>query len=194
VWDWVRAPDIYGPYCAMKHKEYQEYNDIYTGGWGMETANNYSILRYADVLLMAAECEVEVGSLTRAWELVNEVRGRMADHPEYWVRFDNDSLASNYQIARYPNGGSSDPFQTQEGAREAVRFERRLEMGMEGHRFWDLKRWGVTKSTLNAYIEKESKTRAYLDGAVFEDHQIRFPIPQSEIDISEQTLHQNPGY
>jgi hypothetical protein len=195
-WHLYRAPDLYGPYSAMKHKEHQEYSDTYTGGWGMETANNYSILRYADVLLMAAECEVEadVGSLDRARELVNQVRGRMVDHPEYWVRFDNDSLASNYQIARYPVGGLSDPFQTQNGAREAVRFERRLELGMEGHRFWDLKRWGLAKSTLNAYVEKESLTRAYLDGVVFEDKHIRFPIPQEEIDKSEKTLHQNPGY
>jgi hypothetical protein len=118
----------------------------------------------------------------------------MADHPEYWVRFDNDSLAANYQIARYPSSGPSDPFQTQEGAREAVRFERRLELAMEGHRFWDLKKWGVVKSTINDYLEIEKTKRSYLIGAEFKDRNIRHPIPQYEIDVSKGVLSQNPGY
>ena len=65
---------------------------------------------------------------------------------------------------------------------------------MEGHRFWDLKRWGITKTTLNAYLEKESQLRFYLAGAVFKDWNIRHPIPQAEIDKSDSSLRQNPGY
>jgi len=195
--DWIRDQDFSGPYISIKHVYYQEeegINSTATGWTNGITANNYSIMRYADVLLMAAECEVEVGSKDRARELVNLVRGRMADYPEFWVRQENDSLAANYQIVLYPTGGPSDPFQTQEGAREAVQFERRLEFGMEGHRFWDLKRWGVAKTTLNAYLEKESELRQYLKGAKFEDKHIRHPIPQDEIDVMEGVLDQNPGY
>jgi hypothetical protein len=195
--DWIRNQDFGGPYNSIKHVYYQEFEGINSTamGWisGL-TANNYSIMRYADVLLMAAECEVEVGSRDRARELVNMVRGRMVDHPENWVKRDNDSLAANYRIVRYPTGDLSDPFQTQEGAREAVQFERRLEFGMEGHRFWDLKRWGMAKSTLNAYLEKESELRQYLRVATFEDKHIRHPIPQDEIDVMEGILKQNPGY
>ena len=193
---WITDQAYGGPYSPIKHVYYQEEEG--TGsqqGWGGgQTANNYSIIRYADVLLMAAECEVEANNLSRARELVNEVRGRMADHPEFWVRFDNDSLAANYIISRYPMGGPSDPFQTQEGAREAVRFERRLELAMEGHRFWDLKKWGVAKSTLNAYLETEKEKRSYLKDAVFKDKNIRHPIPQDQIDLMKGLLKQNPGY
>jgi hypothetical protein len=195
--DWHRSPDHFygGPYHPKKNGYYLADNGTLNQvGWSLQNANNFSLMRYADVLLMAAECEVEMGGLDRARELVNEVRGRMADNPQHWVRFDNDSLAANYQISRYPSDGPSDPFQSQEGAREAVRFERRLELAMEGHRFWDLKKWGVAKSTLNTFLAKESLKRLYLQEAVFKDRNIRFPIPQNEIDISFETLVQNPGY
>ncbi len=193
--DWIRDPNFYaGPYHALKYSHYMANADLYEAGWSHFTANNYSIIRYADLLLMAADCEVEEGNLDRARELVNMIRGRMADFPEYWVKDDQGNHAANYVIARYPKSGPSDPFQTQEGASEAIQFERRLEMALEGHRFWDLKKWGIAKSTLNTYVEKESIKRTYLQGAVFEDHNIHFPIPQDEIDISEGTLKQNPNY
>jgi hypothetical protein len=195
---WIFDQAFSGPYNSIKlvYRQDEEGVGSQPGSeWGGgTTANNYSIVRYADVLLMAAECEVESGDLSRARELVNEVRGRMVDNPQHWVRFDNDSLAANYQIARYPSSGVSDPFQTQDGAREAVRFERRLELAMEGHRFWDLKKWGVAKSTLNAYLEIEKTKRSYLLTAEFADKNIRHPIPQYEIDISKGVLKQNPGY
>jgi hypothetical protein len=180
-------------------------NSQATGWMSSRNANNYSIIRYADILLMAAECEIEVGSLNTARELVNIVRARARDGA--WV-LENGAVddgshqgpngeapAANYVISEYPSdGGPLDPFTNQEDAREAVRFERRLELGMEGHRFWDLKRWGITKTTLNNYIERESHIRILLEGAVFEDKHIRHPIPQGEIDLSEPYLKQNPGY
>jgi tetratricopeptide (TPR) repeat protein len=194
---WIPDQAYAGPYSSIKHVYYSIEEGIGSQpGWGGGTsANNYSIIRYADVLLMAAECEVEENNLDNARELVNEVRGRMVDYPEYWVKFDNDSSAANYVVARYPTGGYSDPFQTQEGAREAVRFERRLELAMEGHRFWDLKKWGVAKSTLNAYLDEEKVKRPdQLETAFFNDWSIRHPIPQNQIDISKGTFTQNPEY
>jgi len=65
---------------------------------------------------------------------------------------------------------------------------------MEGHRFWDLKRWGIAKSTLNRYVQREAHIRDLLSGAIFEDKHVRHPIPQSEIDLSDPYLKQNPGY
>ena len=105
---------------------------------------------------------------------------------------DGTTNAANYVVVRYPAAGA--PFDTQANAREAVRMERRLELAMEGHRFWDLKRWGGAKDYLNAYIAVESTKRTYLTGAVFDDRDIRFPIPQTAIERSEGTLLQNPGY
>jgi hypothetical protein len=161
---------------------YQSEENTYAqaSGWFRAmNANNYSIIRYADILLMAAECEIEIGSLDEARSLVNQVRARARDGA--WVLKNgavddgshmgpNGELpAANYEISEYPSdGGPLDPFTNQESAWEAVRFERRLEFGMEGHRYWD--------------------------GAMFEDKHVRHPIPQSEIDLSDPYLKQNPGY
>ncbi len=194
--DWIRDQNWGGPYSPLKNVISQEEQGIgmQTGGWTNTTANNYSVLRYADILLMASECEVEAGNLTRARELVNMVRARAA-RPESWVqKEDGSGPAANYEIIEYPAGGSLDPFQSQAGAREAVRFERRLELGMEGHRFWDLKRWGIAKETLNRYIASEKHIVKCLDAAVFNDRNIRHPITFGEIQLYHGKLKQNPGY
>ncbi len=197
--DWIRNQNNGGPYAPKKNVFYQaeQGSGSHAGGWGGGlSANNHSLLRYAEVLLLAAEAEVEGGNLDRARSLVNEVRGRIADHPETWVKDPDGADAANYVISRYPNGGPNDPFQTQAGAREAVQFEKRLELAMEGHRYWDLKRWGGTKDHLNEYVTEEAAKIPLpnIVGAQFNDRDIRFPIPQSAIDRSEQTLSQNPGY
>lgn len=212
---WIRDQQNGGPYSPVKHVySRSEEGDSLGGnqyhGWVSQlwapgiSANNFSILRYADVLLMTAECEIELGNLDKARELVNEVRSRAKNGS--WVLTGgalDDGLhigpngelpAANYQIEPYPMGGELDPFQTNEGAMEALMFERRLEFGMECVRFWDLKRWGIAKSTLNAYIDKEKELRQYLNNAAFKDHNIRHPIPQVEIDNMRGLLKQNPGY
>jgi hypothetical protein len=193
--DWIRDKNFYfGPYSSIKHLYHISSAGAYADGWGIRNANNYSIIRYADILLMAADCEVEVGSLDRARALVNEVRGRMADHPEFWVKDELDLNAANYVIARYPTGGISDPFQSKEGANEGIQFERRLELALEGHRFWDLKKWGIAKSTLDAYAEREGDKIIYLQNVEFNHKNVRFPIFQDVIDRSDNTLKQIPGY
>ena len=70
---------------------------------------------------------------------------------------------------------------------------------MEGNRFFDLQRWGVAKDVINTYLAKESQSRTYLTGAVFQDRHVFHPIPQAAIDQSNDdngspTLVQNPGY
>jgi hypothetical protein len=84
-------------------------------------------------------------------------------------------------------------------ARKAVRFERRLELAMEGHRFFDLVRWGIAPETLNAYIAKEKNLRQYLIGAEFTPGVNEyFPIPERQVILStidgKPTLQQNPGF
>jgi hypothetical protein len=206
---WIRDQDWSGPYSPLKNIYYKSEEGLYSGttGWmaGLTNANNYSIIRYADILLMAAECAVINNDLNRARELVNRIRARARDGA--WVLLNGavddgshigpngEAPAANYVVNEYPaDGGLLDPFSSQENAWEAVRFERRLEFGMEGHRFWDLKRWGMTKSTLNKYIERESDMRILLEEAEFEDKHIRHPIPKQQIEISEPYLKQNPGY
>lgn len=188
---WIRDQNFAGPYSPKKNVFYQAEQGACSnaGGWGGgTTGNNHSIIRYADVLLLAAECEVEVGSLENARMHVNEVRSRAAN-PDHFVKTADGTDAANYVISTY-----DDAWTDQSVARAAVRFERRLELAMEGHRFFDLKRWGTAEQVINEYLATEKTKRSYLDGASFSDQFLRLPIPQSAIDESKGTLTQNPGY
>ncbi len=159
-------------------------------------------------MLWAAEAEVESGgSLNKAEDYVNMIRNRAANR-DGWVHTyidPNDPSkgftnipAANYFIMPYPEGY----FQSQgkDYALKAVRYERMLELGMEGHRFFDLVRWGIANTEINAYLQKEKISRTYLNGAVFTPNKNEyFPIPQTQIDLStgaggKPQMIQNPGY
>ena len=192
---YIRDQAYGGPFSPKKRifkKAEQGSNSINGHSWGANgaTAINYNILRYADVLLMAAEAEIETGNVARGIELINQVRGRVKNNPDTWVKLPDGSDAANYEIELYDTGLS------QAEAREALRFERRLEFAMEGHRLFDLNRWGITVQVMNDYYAKESEPgkRAYLVGATFAPHRVLNPIPQQAIDRSVGTLTQNPGY
>jgi starch-binding outer membrane protein, SusD/RagB family len=198
--DWIRDQANGGPYAPIKNiyakRQQEAYSDKSFWSSGI-TANNYTIIRFADVLLMSAEAEVEVGSLEKARELVNQVRARAAN-PAGWVKTYVDPAdpskgysstpAANYNIGLYP------AFATKEFARQAVRFERKLELAMEGHRFFDLVRYGIAAEELNKYISVEKARRSYLNNATFTKGQDEYyPIPSSQIDLSKGALKQNPG-
>ena len=194
---WVRNQAYAGPFSQIKKmysaSEQGVGSDTQAGWHGAGlTSLNHNVMRYADLLLMAAECEVEAGSVDKAMEYVNMIRTRASDEST-WVKDADGNNAANYEIATYPGGMSKDD------ARTAVRTERRLELGMEGHRFFDLKRWGSASSVINTYLAKESIKRTYLSGASFQDKHLAFPIPQAAIDQSNDddgvpTLTQNAGY
>ena len=178
--------DISGPYSSKKNF-YTAGDDTNrgTGGWGEQRSGiNYHIIRYADVLLMAAEAAVETGNLEKARGLVNQVRSRAKNSPKA------DS-SPNYVIDTY-NSAWTDAA----AARSAVRHERRVELGMEGHRLFDLRRWNIMVETLNAYIANEGRTIppfAARANAVGSKH-TALPIPLDAIDSSQGALTQNPGH
>jgi len=186
--DNVRAAfgDISGPFVAKKNF-YTAGDDtnIGTGGWGEQRSGiNYHIIRYADVLLMAAEAAVETGNLEKARGYVNQVRQRAINSP----RADS---SPNYVIDTY-NSSWTDA----NVARKAVRFERRLELGMEGHRLFDLRRWGTFVDVMNAYIANEARTITNYGqkSQAAQSRHLRLPIPLNAIDTSEGNLSQNPGF
>ena len=186
--DNIRASftDISGPYVNKKNL-YTAGDDTNkgTGGWGEQrTGINYHILRYADVLLMDAEAAVETGALEVGRGYVNQVRARAKNGP----RADS---SPNYVIDTY-NSAWTD----QAAARNAVRHERRVELAMEGHRLFDLRRWGTMVSTLNTYIANESRTIANFGTKAnpVQDKHNALPIPLNAIDSSQGALKQNDGH
>ena len=190
--DWIRASfdDISGPYLPKKNV-YQK-DDVANqaqGGWGQQLSGiNYHIIRYADVILMAAEAAIELGDLEKGRAYINQIRERAKNMT--YIKAADGSDAANYQIELY-----NQPWVDQAAARIAVRTERRLELGMEGHRFFDLQRWGIAENVINNYIKRESATIIpFGKGHSFESKHNLFPIPLSAIDGSGWVLAQNPGH
>jgi hypothetical protein len=195
--DWVASQAFGGPFVNMKNMFRQSEQDAGFGGiissyyYVGNSAVNYNIIRYADVLLWAAEAEVETGNPEQARVYVNMVRSRALNGCT--VAIDNSSGAPS---ANYSMGLYNTPWTSQTAARNAVRFERRLELSQEGHRFFDLVRWGIADTYLNAFLQVE-KTRgvgSVLSTATFTKGRSEyFPIPQQEI-LLDPKLKQNPGY
>jgi len=254
---WIVAQGYMGPYTPRKNtfKESQagKYSNVEGSYWvpGL-TANNVNLIRFADILLWAAEAEVETGYPDKARDYVNRVRARAADssgwvknsdnelnakavtrnqaefdvinvpsftgiQPFDWVvrkdldqtwvllsvKPDGTKVWNAYNPPRYKIEIYKDPWTDADFARKAVRYERVLELAMEGHRFFDLVRWGIADQEINAYFQKEKTRRDFLkeptEATFTKGKNEYFPIPQNEIDLSVDAhgvkhLHQNPGY
>ena len=199
--NWIRDQAYAGPFSPKKHvNKSSDNNGVATNINNVrQTAKNYNAIRFADVLLMAAEAEIEVGSLEMARTYINLVRTRAANPSGFVANtnpsgFVNGTAPANYQVKPY---GS--PFPDQNIARKAVRFERRLELAMEGHRFFDLVRWGIAAEVLNPYLATETVRRSYKNGSggFTKDKNEYYPIPNRVIQIAKidgNILDQNPGY
>lgn len=192
--DYVRDRAYAGPYTPKKQSPYKAENGSLT--WTnnpRQNANNYRIIRLSHVMLWLAEVEVEIGSLDKARDLVNQIRKR-ASNPDGFVKMANGTPAGNYVVKEYATAWTD-----KAAARKAVRFEQRLEFAMEGHRFFDLVRWGLADQVINEYLTVEQTKRTYLRGTKFvKGKHEYFPIPAQEILNSQldgrPTLTQNPGY
>jgi len=184
---WIRDAGNAGPFVVVKNVLDQGQITAGTApGSTNVTGLNVNLIRLADIYLMAAECAVENGDLSRALVLVNKVRARAALLPPKTVA--GGFPAAAYRVSPYPS------FANQTYARNAVRMERRLELAMEGHRFFDLVRWGIAKQTLESYFGFEGGYFNYLRGITIETRDDYFPLPQDQIDRSKGILKQSPGY
>lgn len=208
---WIRNPVNDGNKSPIKNvyaaSQKDAFTDVGSAYWGPTelVANNVNIIRFSDVILWAAECAADANDLTAARTYVNMVRARAAD-PTGWVYKASNynapqaiyetqtTPADNYKIGLYTVA-----FADKAAAIKAVRFERRLELAMEGQRFFDLVRWGIAATTINTYIAREKAARPLKLNANFVAGKNEYmPIPQGEIDNmnSDGTvrLAQNPGY
>ncbi|UPK69628.1 RagB/SusD family nutrient uptake outer membrane protein [Chitinophaga filiformis] len=205
---WVRDQDYAGPYAPKKNVYWQYNQDKYKdpNSWAPGSAINLVLIRYSDVLLMAAETEAELTNLDAAQAYVNMVRTRAANPQTRVYKYIDDTKpmggfsntpAANYVIASYPAGAFTG--MGKDGALKAIRFERKLELAMEGQRFFDIVRWGTAPAELTRFFAYESKITTDLNGGKFvvgrNEH---YPIPQRQIDLSfkngAKTLEQNEGY
>lgn len=237
-----------GTFHAQKHVWWQRNADIgfNTAGFFPGSGVDYPTMRFADVLLMAAEAEIQAGSgsMQDALDYVNMVRERAANPDGFVQNSHNEAYAlavvsseqamlntnpSQYDWVvrtdenatytflggdagdlsnwnKYPNPADEynidtytmSEFTSGVGALRKVQFERKLELATEGHRMYDLWRWGRGQSRMSDYfayqgqITNDVETSNSFIGAPY------FPIPQNQIDIStvegEQVLTQNPEY
>jgi starch-binding outer membrane protein, SusD/RagB family len=202
---WIRAPAYGGPYSPKKNVHEQSSGAQSNVGWAptQQNAVPIHIFRYADMLLLLAEADVETGALEDARAIVNEIRTRAGvtaqgpgtDKSNIAVPINDPSITwAHYQVGLY-----NTPFASQDEARTAVRYERRLELAMEGQRFFDLRRWGVFQQVLTDYLSVESTRRLFLAAAapVTDRHHL-YPIPSIQIELSKVNgapqLTQNPGW
>ena len=187
---WARAPATYGEFSAMKGLQPVGSPAVEQVGPFYASSKNTIIIRYADALLWKAEALIELGREDEALPIINQVRTRAANSA---VKDADGNDVSNYDVSTYQDGQNID--WTQETAREALRFERRLELAMEGWRFFDLVRWGIAAETLNDYFDAETQRRDYLEDAGFQEGRDEYlPIPQQQIDFSDGSYTQNPGW
>jgi len=209
---WIRFPPTEGAYSAKKNIASQA--KVAQERQNQQTTNAYNLMRYAEILLMAAETEVEIGSLSKAEEYVNMVRARAAN-PVSWVyKYLDDTKpmggfsttpAANYKVGLYTGqfAGNGKTY-----AREAVFMEYRLELALEHHRWNILQRRnklepGYMATTLNSYLEWRKNQPGIVTSYVAPyqfvagKHEI-WPIPQTQIDLmvvkGASLLKQNPGY
>lgn len=183
---WARDPGVYGYFGNMKEQQAPDCSCYVKEGPFVGTSKNVDFIRYADVLLFKAEALIQLGQYGPATALVNTVRARAAASTQRPL----DAGATNiYNIEEYPT------FPSKEYALKALKFERRLEFGMEGPRFYDLVRWGEAATVLNGYLTVEKTKRDFLANAQFTAGRDEYyPIPQREIDFTAGLYSQNPGY
>jgi len=188
IYNWEpRDPVTYGEFIQKK-RQVSKNSPAYLQVWPYVTSMNYYIIRYADVLLWRAEAAIETGDLETGRTYINMVRGR-AKNSEV-VKFDDGTPAANYSIDTY-----NTPFADKAEATTALRTERRLEFALEGHRFFDLVRWGIADSVMNNYFAVEKTRRTHLSNAHFTAGKNEYdPIPQAMVDLGKGMITQNPGY
>ena len=183
---WSRSNGLYGYYVTLKQNVDPDCGYLVKGSW-WGTPMNRIVFRYADVLLERAEAYAQLNETGEAIKLVNEIRkrakqstGMIANYPsDYGVKFNISTYNGTY---------------SQEDALKIVKMERRLEMGMESERFFDLVRWGEAEKVLNKYFAEEAnKCSIYGDAHFTANKNEYLPIPYSQVAASNGHYTQNIG-
>lgn len=185
---WSRSNGLYGYHVSLKQNVDPALIDSYLiKGSYWASSMNRIVFRYADVLLMRAEAYAQLGQSAEAITLVNQIRSRAATSTQMISNYPSLYGVKMY-IANYKGS------YTKEQAVKIVKMERRLEMGMECERFFDLVRWGDAATVLNKYYAEEIDNCAIYGNAHFTANKDEYlPIPFEQISASNGHYTQNIG-
>lgn len=185
---WSRSNGLYGYYVTLK----QNIDPALVGTYLIKgsywaSSMNRIVFRYADVLLERAEAYAQLGNNEQAIQLVNQIRERAAGSTQMISNY-HSTYGVNPYIKTYTGSYS------QEETIKIVKMERRLELGMECERFFDLVRWGEAATVLNKYYQEEANDCSIYSSAHFTANKDEYlPIPYSQIAASNGHYTQNIG-
>ena len=183
---WSRSNGLYGYYVTLKQNVDPESGYLIKGSW-WGTSMNRIVFRYADVMLERAEAYAQLGESAKAIALVNDIRKRAKQSTGMIANYPSD-YGVKFNIATYDGSYSK------EETLKIVKMERRLEMGMESERFFDLVRWGEAESVLNKYFAEETDNCSIYSAAHFTKNKNEYlPIPYSQVAASQGHYTQNIG-
>ena len=186
-----RQPATYGYMHSMKENVRTDSPGLWDEFWMFNSKNQIEV-RFAEVLLWKAEILIQLGRHQEALPLINQIRERASNSVEN-LELPGGDYPVNYVVEPYVDGVNCtwDP----EFAWQALIWENRLEMAMEGRRFYDLVRWGIAAEVMNAYFDKEGQRRQWLNVAFFTSGRDEYlPIPQAQINWSQGVYKQNIGF
>lgn len=188
-----RTPNTYGYYTDMKCVPQRSKGETYNGSWQAFAMNDY-VIRYTESMLDRAEALIELDRLEEARTIINDIRKRAANSISKHIAYAENQC----QISLYPETY----FQDKATARQCLRWERRLEMGQEHERFFDLRRWGMLSTTLNAYFEREANdsfdgqgyAQYYKNAHFTKGKNEYFPVPYNQLFYIPGLYTQNKNY
>lgn len=211
---WIRDLANGGPFLNKKNlPKKADKGGLSLTTTGGSTAKNFHLMRVAELYLLYAEACIETGDINTAREYINKVRARAAQSCIMAADANNNmaltsspyvledkvsgntiaNTAANYRIGLYPASGW-----TVDKAIKALRFERRIELAMEGHHWYDLVRWNAASEELgnkgSGFLAYEKRYLLKYQSATYPDRLVTLPIPNDEIVTMEGVLVQNENW
>ena len=185
---WSRSNGLYGYNVTLKQNVDPALIGTYLiKGSYWASSMNRIVFRYADVLLERAEAYAQLGQTDQAIKIVNRLRTRAASSTQMIGNYPS-LYGVKFYIANYKGS------YTKEETIKIVKMERRLELGMECERFFDLVRWGEAATVLNKYFAEERDNCAIYNTAHFTANKDEYlPIPFEQISASNGHYTQNIG-
>ena len=188
---WSRSGGTFGYFVSLKQNVDPSLTDSYLYLCDSQWASsmNRIVFRYADVLLMRAEAQAQLGQTADAIALVNQVRNRA------------NGMITNSVVSNYPTKygvhyavGKYNGSYSKDEAMKIIKMESRLELAMESERFFDLVRWGDAATVLNKFYSSESEKMNFLSGSQFTANKNEYlPVPYEQMAASNGHYTQNCG-